>query len=92
MITAGQRNALLLADRTRDAGIITAAIARELAANPATSLLDCEMAFRDAAASAYVIADGDDFRIVIGMAERNAALVKAGLKVGENWQMLKQTP
>lgn len=42
-LTADQRHALLLADRTRDVGQITVVIERVLAANPDANLFDIEM-------------------------------------------------
>ena len=47
---------LLLAYRTRDVGQITVVIKRVLAANSDANLFDIELAFRDAACAAYVIA------------------------------------
>jgi hypothetical protein len=66
-LTADQRHALLLADRTRDVGQITVVIERVLAANPDADLFDIELAFRDAACSAYVIAGPSKaFHVVTG--------------------------
>ena len=66
-LTADQRHALLLADRSRDAGQITVVIEHALAANPDADLFDVELAFRDAACAAYVIAGpGKTFHVVTG--------------------------
>ena len=48
------RHALLLAERTRDIGIITTVVTEVLAANPETSLLDIETALRHADRQAYL--------------------------------------
>jgi hypothetical protein len=74
MLTAAHRHQILLADRSRDVATVTAAVRDVLAANPLTTLPEIELALRDAAAQSYVIADGADFRIVIGIAARLAAL------------------
>ena len=50
MITPKQRHKILLADQTRDAAWITAAIEHLLAADPTVTLLDIEIAFRDGGA------------------------------------------
>jgi len=53
-LTADQRHALLLADRSRDVGQITVVIEHVFAANSDANLFDIELAFRDAACAAYV--------------------------------------
>ena len=77
-LTANQRHALLLADRTRDVGQITVVIERVLAANPDANLFDIEMAFRDAASAAYVIAGPSKaFHVVTGGLSAMLAAVAA---------------
>ena len=49
------RHAVLLAERTRDIGTITAVVKEVLAANPETSLLDIETALRQADRQAYLV-------------------------------------
>ena len=61
-----QRHKLLMADRTRDAAWITAAIEHLVAADSTVTLDEIEGTLRDAAGSAYVVA-GDRFEVVIGM-------------------------
>ena len=48
------RHAVLLAERTRDIGIITTVVTEVLAANPETSLLDIETALRHADRQSYL--------------------------------------
>jgi hypothetical protein len=85
-LTADQRHALLLADRTRDVGQITVVIVHVLAANPDANLFDIEMAFRDAACAAYVIAGPSKaFHVVIGgLSAMLAALGAAGRSAETN--------
>ena len=82
-LTADQRHALLLADRSRDVGQITVVIERVLAANPDANLFDIEMAFRDAACAAYVIAGPSKaFHVVTGgLSAMLAALGAAGRSI-----------
>ena len=60
-LTPKQRHQLLLADRFRDASWITAAIEHLLAANSTVTLLEIEMAFRDAGCATYPIATAKRF-------------------------------
>ena len=77
MLLPGQRHALLLADRSRDIGVIRAAIHKVLADNPDATLLDCELAFRDAAAHTYLVMDHHGaLYIVLGMQAWKAKLVE----------------
>ena len=87
-LTADQRHALLLADGSQSVDLITAAVNQVLADDPDADLLDCEAAFRDGAAQAYVIADGAKFRIVLGMQAWRAALAEVGVSSGQNRAML----
>jgi hypothetical protein len=86
-----QRRKLLMADRTRDATWIMAAIEHLLAANPDANLFDVETAFRDGAAQAYVIAAGHEFRIVLGMPAWRDALAEARVTAAENRAALEDT-
>ena len=85
-LTADQRHALLLADRSRDVGQITVVIERVLAANADADLFDIEMAFRDAACAAYVIAGPSKaFHVVTGgLSAMLAALAAAGRSAETN--------
>ena len=65
-IIAYERRDLLRTERSRDPDAIALAIRRVLADNPTAGLLEIEMMLRAAASSAFVIADGDGFRVVIG--------------------------
>lgn len=68
MITAKQRHALLVADRTRNAEVIRGVIDTVREENPACTLLDCEMCFRDAAAQTYlVMGEEGKLHIVFGV-------------------------
>ena len=85
MITARQRHQLLLADRTRDAGWISAAIEHVLASDPSVTLLDIELALRDGGAYSYVIAcQGKMVQVVLGMKDWLAAIKAAGLSPDAN--------
>ena len=80
MITAKQRHQLLLADQTRDATWITAAVEHLLATDPTVTLLDIELALRDGGAYSYLIAcQGKMVQVVFGMKDWLAALKAAGL-------------
>jgi phage baseplate assembly protein gpV len=87
-LTVDQRHALLLAARSQSVDLITAAVDQVLTDDPDADLLDCEAAFRDGAAQAYVIADGAKFHIVLGMQAWRAALAEVGVSSGENRAML----
>lgn len=85
MITAKQRHQLLLADRTRDATWITAAVEHLLATDPTVTLLDIELALRDGGAYSYLIAcQGKMVQVVFGMKDWLAALKAAGLSPDAN--------
>ncbi|MBT1510128.1 hypothetical protein KIP88_06400 [Bradyrhizobium sp. SRL28] len=79
-LTADQRHSLLLANRSRDVGQITVVIERVLAANADANLFDIEMAFRDGACAAYVIAGPSKaFHVITGgLSAMLAALGAAG--------------
>jgi hypothetical protein len=90
MLDPKQRHKLLLADRTGDVAWITAAIERLLAADPGVELIDCEAAFREAAAQSYLIACQDKFEVVVGMKNWIAALDRLGRTPEANRQMLAE--
>ena len=77
-----QRHKLLMADRTGDAAWITAAIEHLVAADPTVTLDEIEGALRDAAGSAYLVAD-ERFEVVIGMPAMLAAVGAAGVTAAE---------
>ena len=47
-LSLDQHHALLIAERSRDVDVITAIVAKVLAANPDATPLDVEIAFREA--------------------------------------------
>ena len=65
-LSLNQCHSLLLAEQSRDASVITAAVTDVLAANSETNLLEIEMAFRDAGSPVYLIAK-PELTVVIGM-------------------------
>ena len=85
-LTADQRHALLLADCSRDVGQITVVIEHVLAASPDADLFDVELAFRDAACAAYVIAGpGKTFHVITGgLPAMLAAVAAAGRLIKKN--------
>ena len=84
MLNPHQRRRLLVADRSGDAGVVTAAITEVLAANPYADPFDVEIAFRDARAQSYLIAGTNTFSIVLGMQAMLAAVTAAGMTVKQN--------
>ena len=76
------RHAVLLADRTHDVGVITTVVAEVLAANPETTPLEIEEAFRDSASAAYLVATTEGFEVVLGMMAMLAAVGRAGITPG----------
>ena len=89
-LTPKQRHQLLLADRTRSGGWISAVIEHMLAADPAITPLDVEAALRDGAAHSYLIAGpGKSFRVVTrGMPATLTAIAAAGMSPDQNRQAL----
>jgi hypothetical protein len=87
MLALTQAHALLIAERSRDIGVITEAVTDVLATNPYANLRDVEMVFRDGAAQAYVIAAGAEFRIVLGV-QAWIAIAAAGMTATENRALL----
>ena len=86
-----QRHKLLMADRTRDAAWITAAIEHLVAADSTVTLDEIEGALRDAAGAAYVVA-GERFEVVIGMPAMLAAVAAFGMTPLENRVALAGKP
>ena len=78
-----QAQALLIAERSRDATTITEAISAVLAASSETNLLEVEEVFRDAGSSVYLIAK-PELTIVIGMSAWRSALDRLGMSPQEN--------
>jgi len=78
------RHAVLLADRTHDAGVITTVVTEVLAANQETTPLEIEEAFRDSAAAAYLVATTEGFEVVLSMMAMLAAIGKAGVTLEQN--------
>ena len=78
------RHAVLLADRTHDAGVISTVVTEVLAADPGTNLLEIEQAFRDGAAAAYLVATCDGFEVVLRVMAMLAAVGKAGVTSAQN--------
>ena len=91
MITSKRRHKLLMADRTGDAAWITAAIEHLVAADPTVTLDEIEGALRDAAGSAYLVAD-ERFEVVIGMPAMLAAVAAVGMTPLENRVALAGKP
>jgi len=67
MLKPHQCRDLLRIEQSRDAAAITTAINQVLADNPDVDLLEIEMMLRAAASTAFLVADGSGFRVVIGM-------------------------
>jgi hypothetical protein len=87
-----QRHKLLMADRTRDAAWITAAIQHQMAADSTVTLDEVEAAFREAAANSYLIACPGKFEVVIGVQVWIAELDRLGRTPGQNRQALAGEP
>jgi hypothetical protein len=90
MITPEQRHELLLADRTLDVDQVRTAIENVMGENPDATLLDCEMALRDAAAHSYLVMslDGVTLHIVLGMQAWRAALANVNTEARANHGLL----
>ena len=89
MLTKQHRNMLLVADRTRNLDVIAVVIDHVLAESHAT-LLDVEMAFRDAACLTYLVANGEP-RIVLHMPAMLQALAELDITPEENRTRLGTT-
>jgi len=90
MITAKQRQQLILADQTGDTVWINAVVEQMLATNPTVTPVEVETAFRDGAARSYLIVGPDKtLRVITGdpptMLE---ALAEAGMTVEQNLRAL----
>jgi hypothetical protein len=86
-----QRRDLLLAERCRDAATIRGVLQAILRDNKSATLLDCEMALREAAAKTYLVAvHGELVMICFSLADARAALAAAGLNPGDNWIALTE--
>ena len=82
-LSLNQCHSLLLAERSRDAGVIEAAVNDVLTSNSETNLLEIEMAFRDAGSPVYLIAK-PELTVVIGMPAWRSALDRLGTTPREN--------
>ena len=89
-LTKQHRNMLLVADRTRDLDVIAAVIEVVLTESHAT-LLDIEIAFRDAACLTYLITNGEAPKIVLHMPAMLQALNELGITPEENRTRLGTT-
>jgi len=90
-LSVQHRHALLLADRTGDVGTITTIVTEVLAANPETTPIEIETAFRDAGAQSYLIA-GERQSIVRGMPTMLLTLAEAGVTPEQNRVALALAP
>ena len=82
-LSLDQHHALLIAERSRDVDVITAIVAKVLAANPNATPLDIEMAFREGGSHVYLIA-GSELSVAIGAPAWRAELDRAGLSPETN--------
>jgi hypothetical protein len=83
-----QRHRLLLADRTKDATWVRAAIDHLMAADPDVTLDEIEDVLRAAASTAYLVGTAERFEVVIGFRAWRAALAEAGVTPDQNRQAL----
>ena len=83
MLDLRQVHRLLVAERSRDIGVITAAVNDVLATSPEVSPLDIEMVFRDAGSPVYLIGK-PELAIVISMPAWRSALDRLGMSPQEN--------
>ena len=90
MLDLHQVHRLLVAERSRDIGVITAAVNDVLATSPEVSPLDIEMVFRDAGSPAYLISK-PELTIVFGMPAWRSALDRLGMSPQENRYALAGT-
>ena len=90
MLDLHQVHRLLVAERSRDIGVITAAVNDVLATSPEVSPLDIEMVFRDAGSPAYLIGK-PELTIVIGLPARRSALDRLGMSPQDNRYALAGT-
>ena len=90
MLDLHQVHRLLVAERSRDIGVITAAVNDVLATSPEVSPLDIERVFRDAGAPVYLIGK-PELTIVIGLPARRSALDRLGMSPQDNRYALAGT-
>jgi hypothetical protein len=90
MLDLHQVHRLLVAERSRDIGVITAAVNDVLATSPEVSPLDIEMVFRDAGSPVYLISK-HELTIVISMPAWRSALDRLGMSPQENRYALADT-
>ena len=90
MLDLAQVRTLLLAERSRDVGVITEAVDAVLATSPEVSPLDIEMVFRDAGSPVYLISK-PELTIVFGMPAWRSALDRLGMSPQENRYALAVT-
>ena len=83
-----QRHKLLMADRTGDAGWITAVIEKLLTADPTVTLDEIEEVLRAAAGTAYLVGTAKGFEVVIGFTAWRDVLAEAGVTAEANRQAL----
>ena len=83
MLDLHQVHRLLVAERSRDISVITAAMNDVLATSPEVSPLDIEMVFRDAGSPVYLIGK-PELTIVVGMPAWRSALDRLGMSPQEN--------
>jgi len=88
MLTPLERRNLLRIEQSRDAVTIASAIKTALADNPAVALLEIEMLFREAASSAFLVADDDGFYVVIGIRNWSDELNRLGQTPEQNRALL----
>jgi hypothetical protein len=92
MLTPLERRNLLRIEQSRDPDAIGAAIDKALAENPTADLLEIEQMLRDAASTAYLVADDDGFTVIIGMKNWVAELDRLGRTPEQNRAMLAGEP
>jgi hypothetical protein len=83
-----QRHKLLMADRTGDAGWVTAVIEKLLTVDPTVTLDEIEDALRAAAGTAYLVGTATGFEVVIGFTAWRDVLAAAGVTAEANRQAL----
>jgi DNA-binding CsgD family transcriptional regulator len=87
-ISPTQRRRLIVADRSFDPAAIATVVASVLAENPALSLLDAEVAFRDARCAAYLLALGPGFEVIVGIRACLIRLAALDRSFDQNREML----
>jgi hypothetical protein len=77
---------LLVADRTKDVDVIAGVVDAVMAEG--VTAIDVETAFREGSAKSYLIIDGEDVSVVLGMKEMLAAVGEAKMTPDQNRQAL----